>query len=254
MEKRLESKIYHYLVDLFETDTTCDIHEFLLHSVIYIEDGYNFVSRDGEILHVIVDPELYKKHHQSLHLFKTSILIKYSEFTHRRTIGVKVYPDLSKFQILQNAINPILTPWEEINNVQIHMINLLKSATNSIDYQNVGNAGRTILQKLSNIVFIPAKHLPEALIDLSEGKFKNRLHTYIKCELSGSINKELREFSIAAITTAEKSVDLANKLTHDLNANPLLAEVCTISVVTVVNIIKLINSTTVANVTFDSKP
>ncbi|MBK9716085.1 MAG: hypothetical protein IPO85_00900 [Saprospiraceae bacterium] len=254
MEKRLEDKIYHYLLDLFETSATSEIHEFLMHSVIYVEYSYTFVSGDGEVLHIIVDPQLYKKYQQSIHLFKISILNKYFEFTHRRTIGVEVYPDLNKFQILQNTIVPIITPWEEINNEQNHMIKLLKSATNSIDYQNVGNAGRTILQKLSNIVFIPSKHIPEALIDLSEGKFKNRLHTYIKCELSGSINKELRDFSIAAITTAEKSVDLANRLTHDLNANPLLAEVCTISIVTVESIIKLINSTSVANVTFDSKP
>ena len=78
-------------------------------------------------------------------MFKISILNKYFEFNHRRTIGVEVYPDLNKFQILQNTIVPIITPWEEINNEQNNMIKLLKSATNSIDYQNVGNVLKIIL-------------------------------------------------------------------------------------------------------------
>lgn len=239
-EKRLNDKLYHYLLDLFDTRTTYDIHEFLTHSVIYIEDNYSIAIKDGKIMHIVVDPVIYKKYQGLLHQFKPSIRQKFMEFSHRIITKVEVYPDLNKFQILQNAIVPIITPWEEINKKQDHLINLLKTAKETIDYQNVGNAARTLLQKLADIVFKADKHKSDTPdIDLSEGRFKNRLHTYIKSELGGKENKELRDFAISAITTAEKSVDLANKLTHDLNADSLLAETCTISVITVVSIIKL---------------
>lgn len=153
-------------------------------------------------------------------------------------------PDLSKFQLLRNNYIPVYTPWEEINNLQNRLIQQLRSSSETIDFQNIGNTARTILQKVSTIVFDPSKHIadtPDKKIDLSEGKFKNRLHTYIKVELGGESNKELRDFAISIIDAAEKSVDISNKLTHDLNAKQLLAEASVISTITAVGMIKLID-------------
>jgi len=241
-QQKLNNKLYHFLVNLFDTGTKMDIHEFLLHSVIYNEETYSYAAGSHEKLHILVDPEIYKKYQLKLGTFKYEIKIKYEEFTHIKILAVELYPDLNKFQILQNTIVPIVTPWEEINKNQEHLIRLLRTASESIDYQNIGNAGRILLQKLSDTIFNPEKHISSEPIDLSPAKFKNRLHTYIKCELGGQDNKELRDFAVSAITTAENSVDLANKLTHDLNASSLLAETCAISVITVVSLIKLINN------------
>lgn len=142
---------------------------------------------------------------------------------------------------MQGRIVPINTPWQDINSGQNHLLSLLRTAKETIDFQNIGNSARTLLQKLSNILFKPEIHIPEESgIDVSEGKFKNRLHTYIKAELGGKNNKEMRDYAVSLVTTAEKSIDLANKLTHDLNANSLMAESCVISALSVIGLIKSI--------------
>ncbi|MFP8487635.1 hypothetical protein ACKGJO_00910 [Gracilimonas sp. Q87] len=240
-DTKLNEKLYQYLAHLFDTKTTYDVHEFLIHSEIHIERDYSSSFRNAKKLGLIVDPEIYKKYQGKLNQFKDMISAKFDEFSNSYITNVKIFPNLNKFQILNNRITPINTPWEEVNSDQNILLNQLRTASENVDYQNIGNTSRTLLQKVSNIVFDLEKHKAhDKSIDLSEGKFKNRLHTYIKTELGGSSNKELRDYSVSVITTAEKSVDLANKLTHDINANLMMAESCVISTITAISIIKLI--------------
>jgi hypothetical protein len=237
----LPEKIFQYLIHLFDTSVTYDAHEFLIHSSIHREKDYSSPFSDAYRLFIIVNPEIFKKYQGQIKQFENTISSKIYQFTHSHISKVSTVPDLRNFQILENRIVPINTPWEDINAGQKHLLNLQRMAKEIIDFQNIGNSCRTLLQKLANIIFKPTKHISEdKSIDLSESKFKNRLHTYIRVELAGSNNKELRDYALSVITTAEKSVDLANKLTHDLNATPFMAESCVISTVTVINIVKLI--------------
>lgn len=238
-ETKLPEKQYQFLLHLFDTSTTYDVHEFLLHSEIHVQRDFNSTLLTPGDMHIIVDPEIYKKYNGYLNAFKSTIGAKFREFTHINITGVQVYPNLNKFQILNNRITPVVTPWEEINSLQAHLIDQVRRAEQTTDFQNIGNTSRTILLKVAGHVFDPAKHIAPDNIDLGESKFKNRLHTYIKVEL-GEAKKELRDYAISVITTAEKSVDLTNTLTHDLNANLIMAESCVISVVTVISFIRLI--------------
>lgn len=238
----LPEKPFQYLVHLFDTSTTYDVHEFLTHSKIYTSRDYGSSFSDAYAFRIVVDPEIFKKYQGLLKQFKGSISSKFYQFTQVSITKVEVFPDLNRFMILENRIVPINTPWEQINKSQSHLLELLRTAKETIDFQNIGNASRTLLQNLSTIIFKPEKHKPENPdIDVSEAKFKNRLHTYIRCELGGSENKELRDYALSVVTTAEKSIDLSNKLTHDLNANSLMAEFCVISTITVISILKLID-------------
>lgn len=240
-KRPLPEKHYQFLLHLFDTSTTYDIHEFLMHSKIYPGEDYQSNYSDAFAFKIIVDPEIYKKYQGYLKPFGNTISAKFYEFTKVRINSVTIFPDLEKFQILENRMVPANTPWQEVNQGQSHLIDLLRTAKETIDFQNIGNAARTLLQKISSIVFDPEKHISEKPdVDLSEGKFKNRLHAFIKHELGGPENKELRDYAVSVVTTAEKSIDLANKLTHDLNANSLMAESCVISTITVISILKLI--------------
>ncbi len=235
----LSEKLFQYLIHLFDTATTYDIHEFLTHSQVYMPKDYASSFSDAYQLGIVVDPEIYKKYQGTLREFKNSISYKLSQFTHMPITRVDVYPNLNKFQILEGRIVPVNTPWEDINSGQSHLLALQRTASETIDFQNIGNAARTLLQKVASTVFNPSIHIPEEQgIDLSEAKFKNRLHTYIKAVLGGKENKEMSDYAISLVTTAEKSVDLANKLTHDLNASPLMAESCVISTISVIGLIK----------------
>lgn len=238
----LPKKPFQYLLHLFDTSTTYDVHEFLSHSKVYTSRDYSSGFSDAYAFRIVVDPEIFKKYQSILKQFKVSISSKFYQFTQIPITKVDVFPDLNRFMILENRIVPINTPWEQINKSQNNLLEQLRTAKETVDFQNIGNTSRTLLQNLSSIIFKPEKHKPEKPdIDVSEAKFKNRLHTYIKYELGGSENKELRDYAISVVTTAEKSIDLSNKLTHDLNANSLMAEFCVISTIAVISLLKLID-------------
>jgi hypothetical protein len=237
---RLPDKEYQFLVHLFDKDGTRVIHEFLVHSDIYIYESLDQNYRRAFILGIIVHPEIYKKNIDNLENISGAIEHRLEEYSGRPIMHTKIHPNLKKFQILKNTYVPVNTPWADINQDQIHLLELLRSSSKTIDYQNIGNASRTLLQKLANHVFNPDKHIAPQGIDVGAAMFKNRLHTYIRTELGGSDNKQLRDFALSVISTAESSVDLANKLTHDLNADSMLAECCVISTMTAISIIRLI--------------
>lgn len=158
-----------------------------------------------------------------------------------RIDSVKVEPDYEKISILNSEISIIQTPWEEINSLQKKIICDTKVANTSIDFQNIGNVSRTIMDKLARLVFNPDIHISPKTIDVSNGKFKNQLHTYILFTLKGQQNKEMRQFSESAIDFMEKAIDLMNQTTHKLDVQQHFAEVCVISTISVINLIKTIH-------------
>jgi len=185
--------------------------------------------------------EVYSDHHYVIKELELLIQNDLKKITTLSIDHVKILPDYEKLEIINAEIRPVLTDWEEINQAQIQLIDQLRKSENSIDLQNVGNTSRTILQKLCKIVYKKEDHSPsDARIDVSEGKFKNQLHSYIKAELSGESNRELRQFAEASVTLVEKAIDLANTVTHKLTADKIIAEVCVIGTISAINIIKSI--------------
>ena len=154
---------------------------------------------------------------------------------------VNIKPDYDKISILNSEVSIIETPWVEINQFQQKLIDYMNNSNSSIDFQNIGNTSRTIMDKLSRIVFDPKVHVPnDSKIDVSNGKFKNQFHTYISHKLSGSESKELRNFAKSAIEFTENAIDLMNQTTHKLDAQKHFAEVCIISTISVVSLIKAV--------------
>ncbi len=220
-----------------------DIKEFLAHGElsIILKDFYTPTRVTRKILKISVDPYIYRKYHTMVPYFTKDIGKLFSEVTQVILYKEKAMPDLEKFHILQNDIITVITPWEEINKSQEDLLRLLRTSSNTLEYQNVGNSSRAIMQKLSDIIFDPNKHIAQG-IDLSQGKFKNRLHTYITIELGNSQQEELRKYIEAIISATEKGIDLMNKVTHDLNTNSFYAESCVIGVVTSIGLINLVRN------------
>lgn len=155
---------------------------------------------------------------------------------------VVIIPDYSKISIINSEVSIIETDWEEINNLQSKLIDLLKESDGSIDYQNIGNASRTLMDKLARIVFDKDLHKPEdSTIDVRNGKFKNQLYSYIVATLKGKQNEDIRNLAKSAIEFMEKGIDLMNVTTHKLDVQKHFAELCIISAINTVSIIKSIN-------------
>lgn len=190
-----------------------------------------------------INPNIYAKY--ALDIARLSGNIKHyfdlsSDFETIRINEINLKPDYAKINILNTEISVIETPWEEINQLQKKMIQFMQAGTESIDYQNIGNTSRTILDKLARTVFNPQIHVAPSNIDLSNGKSKNQIHTYVFNKLTGSENDEMRAVVKSAIDFAENSVDLANQVVHKLDVKKHFAEICIISTITVVSLIKSI--------------
>lgn len=238
--REYDKKDIQYLIYFFDGKDSESIHEFLIHSEFYYALNRFSLNTDERLLSIVSDPEIFKKYYKQLDSFKAEISKMLREFSGVNIYKIKVEPNLKKFQISANRYIPVSTPWEEINNAQNNMLEQFRKAAESIDYQNIGNTCRTIMQKVSNIVFDLQQHIAPENIDVSEGKFKNRLHTYIKTELGGNRNEKIRDYSLSVINTTEKAIDLANTLTHSLNADSFIAESCVISTISAINLVRII--------------
>lgn len=233
----LSERDYQFITYLFDKPDTHDIHQVLSRSEPK-EDYYN----GGIKLTLLCDPETYRKYADLEYEVRMALFEKLKKFENGFFVqAIELYPDLQKFQILDNKYQTIITPWEDINRDQELLLNQLKAAISTLEFQNIGNTCRTILQKIATHLFDKNLHTAPLGIDLSAGKFKNRLHTIIKYTLKGLQLGELEKYAESQIETAERSVDLANTLTHDLRAHKAMAELCVISVLSVVSVMKVIN-------------
>jgi hypothetical protein len=150
--------------------------------------------------------------------------------------------DIDKLEVNQIDVILVKTEWEEINELQKKLIDSLKKSLDSIDYQNIGNTSRTIMDKLAREIFDKEKHIPnKPTIEVHNGKFKNQLNTYVASELSGKTNKELRKIAKSSINLVSDSIDVMNKTTHKLDVDKKFAELCVISTISVINVIKIIS-------------
>jgi hypothetical protein len=211
---------YQYLLRLLKDDFDKKLlYDLIRHSEIAIGSKGAFVGGSRKelfTLYVSVDPEIFAKQFRLVAHWKSELAALYQQITTINIHKVEMFPDLEKYQIIHNDIVPAVTPWEEINNLQIKLIEDLRKAAETIDLQNIGNTSRTIMQKISSIIFEPAKHIPREGVKVSEGMFKNRIATYIASELNTSQDKELRDYANAIIESTDKVIDLSNQVTHDL--------------------------------------
>jgi hypothetical protein len=243
MDQYRWKKEHTYMLELLGGYDKKDIREFLTHAELdlVLKDFYTPTRVTRKILKISVDPYIYRKYHPLVPHFIKDIATLFAEVTQLILHDTKAAPNLEKFHILQNDIITVVTPWEEINKSQEDLLRLLRTSSNTLDYQNIGNSSRTVMQKLSDMIFDPDTHVAEGL-DLGEGKFKNRLHAYIKTQLGNHQQEELRKYIEAIISATAKGIDLMNKVTHDLNTNSFYAESCVIGVVTSIGLVKLVQN------------
>ena len=194
-------------------------------------------------LFVTVDPSTFVKINKELASVKNTIKRLIGEITTDLYINeVIIAPDYDKISIINSEVSVIQTEWEEINDLQKKLIDLFKKSDGSIDYQNIGNSARTLMDKLSRIVFDKELHKPDdPKIDVRNGKFKNQLHSFIATKLRGGQNEDIRKLANATIEFMEKSIDLMNVTTHKLDVQKHFAELCIISLINVISVIKSIN-------------
>lgn len=192
-------------------------------------------------IYLYTDPEIYVKYRDNLRRISDVIQFYINDSSDLNATLVQIKPNYEKISIINSEISIIQTPWDEINILQSELIQHLKRSCTSIDFQNIGNSSRTIMDKLARVVFDEKTHKTSNESDVRNGKFKNQLHSFISSTIAGNQNKELRQFSTSAIDFTEKAINLMNQTTHKLDVQKHFAEVCVISTISVISLIKNIN-------------
>jgi hypothetical protein len=237
-------KVVAMVKTIYEKNLLSSFAEMMTFSVFRFEKHWNSTlppSIHAFNIWMHMHPDAYIKHYSTLDSSRKIILKDFNKVSAYTFGELTILPDYDKFILVDATIQPVFTEWEDINRNQEKLMNQLRQGGEHIDFQNIGNTARTILQQLADIVFDPVRHVPaDPNIDVSPGKFKNRLHTYIDTELKGSDNAELRKFADAQITAMEKTIDLANTTTHKLDVKWPFAEACVIGTISVIGVIKVI--------------
>ncbi len=234
-------KIIYLLKELYKKSDYQLFVDLLTFSDIRFEENSKQTKKVFNV-RISTVPEVYLKYYETIDAIAKSIKSNIEKISELKIDKIIILPDYNKIEIINSEIRPVFTPWDEINTEQSKLISLLKTSSDSIDLQNIGNTSRRILKKIANIVFMPEKHTPnEKHFDVNPEKFKNQLHSYIKTELAGNKNKELRQFAEAAINIVEKAIDLANTLTHKSEPVKIIAEVCVIGTISAISIIKFVD-------------
>jgi len=192
-------------------------------------------------IYLYTDPDIYVKYRDNITRISDIIQFYINNSSDLHASFVQIKPNYEKINILSSEILITQTPWEEINKLQSELIQNLKRSCTSIDFQNIGNSSRTIMDKLARMVFDETVHKGLNEIDVRNGKFKNQLNSFISSSIAGNQNKELRQFSKSSIDFTEKAINLMNQTTHKLDVQKHFAEVCVISTISVISLIKSIN-------------
>jgi hypothetical protein len=225
-----ENKFENTLAVLENSD-----YEFKVHA----QSGYSNTFYDVIFK---VSPATFVKTNKELASVRNTIKRLIRETTQIYINDIIISPDYDKISVINSEVSIIQTEWDEINGLQAKLVDLFKQSDGSIDYQNIGNSARTLMDKLARIVFDEKIHKPaDPKIDVRNGKFKNQLHSYIAVKLSGSKNEDIRSLAKAAVEFMEKSIDLMNVTTHKLDVQKHFAELCIISAINVISVIKSVN-------------
>lgn len=235
-------KLKHILKKISKQNSETELVELLNNCTFELEDHWNqksFPNAFNLKIHLI--SVVYTKNYNNIGKYSAILKRRINDSEVILIDKLSIVPDYEKLQIKNSEIYAIVTEWQEINELQIKLLKDYERSNNSDDYRNLGNTSRTIMNKLALIVFNSEIHIPQdPTIKVHNGNFKNQLHTYIDSVLSGAKNKEFRKLAESAIEFVESSVDCMNITTHKLNAESHIAEMCVISTISGVNIIKIV--------------
>jgi hypothetical protein len=184
----------------------------------------------------------YKKYAGQLNNFIG--ILKEGLHTYHQYPSVIVYltADWEKLESVSTEVRPVLTQWQEVNQMQDELLSQIHTAGTTISFQNVGNTARHLLRMLADMVFDETKHVPpDCKYDLRPDFYKNRLWAFVLYKIPASSTGEaVRAYAENLLEATDKAIALSNSVTHALNADAFLAQSCAISALTAVHFIKLV--------------
>ena len=128
------------------------------------------------------------------------------------------------------------TGWQRVNRTMDRIRELLATASTEEHFQEVGVVCREGLISMAQAVFDTSKHIPypDRGKHVSPNHVKQMIEYYVKSELPGASNKEIRK-------CVDSTVDLANKVTHRRTSGYRDAALCAQATFNAIGLISIIS-------------
>lgn len=127
-----------------------------------------------------------------------------------------------------------ITGWERVDRTVKEIKKRLREATVEEQYQAVGLLSRELIISLGQAVYDYEIHGTLDGVRPSNTDAKRMLEAFIESNMNGSSNQAIRKY-------AKSTLELANDLTHRRTATNKEASLCTLAVITLTNIIKMVH-------------
>lgn len=188
----------------------------------------------------IDNPNTFNSMWEAYNYWKSNL----DDYAKRRVYFSNMYEELFKNIIknedLDNNISSHLeyTGWSNINKIIADIKKAFMEATNTPQFNGIGAMCRNLYNTLANEIFKPEYHAdPETEVPTGD-KYKNKLIDYVTFKLNGSSNDDFRSY-------CKKTIDLADNLTHKMTANQQQAALTITALISVVNIIEILENSSV---------
>ena len=141
-----------------------------------------------------------------------------------------------EFKTVDQPFEP--TGWARVDRGIFEMRSRIKEASVEEQFQAIGMLGRETIISLAQAVYDKDLHKSLDGIEPSNTDAERMMEAYISYTLLGGTNERIRKY-------AKSALELANEVTHDRTADIHDASLCLISVISLVNIIKVLTKQTI---------
>lgn len=128
-----------------------------------------------------------------------------------------------------------LSGWERIDRSLKEIKGRIKLAKNEEQFQAIGLLCRETIISLAQAIYDKHKHPLVDNVTPSKTDAKRMIEAYIKAEIAGSSNENLRKY-------AKASLSFANELTHKRTANGKDVSICASATTSLVNLIGILEN------------
>lgn len=166
-----------------------------------------------------------------------------STYAERRTYFSNIFEDIINLLKESNEYSTLIldleyTGWQELDRKIAEIRKQFKEAINPEQFNAIGAICRSTYISLSNKVFDPSLHKTTDGVTPSSTDYKRKLEAFINYKLTGSTNESFRSY-------CKKTMDLADELTHKTTATKTQTALTITSLISVINIIKILDETTI---------
>ena len=162
------------------------------------------------------------------------------QYKDRRIFISKMYDGL--LELLEETeqsdllvVSVSMSGWERIDRNVKEIKVRLSQASNEEQFQSVGHLCREAIISLAQAVYDEKKYPILDGVQVSKTDAKRMLDAYIKVELAGGANENLRKY-------ARASLDLANELTHKRTADAKDASICAAATIGLINLVVILEN------------